>query len=116
MPHDLPQGPADSGGTRQLEQLGGAVVDEEDALVRVERHDALDHAAEDGPQLLAVLLEGADAGAEFLAHAVERPAQEADLVGRHGVDAGVLAVEADLLEGRDQFLQGPSDPVGQRHA
>ena len=57
----LPQGAADGGDARQVEQFAGAVVDEEDALVGVERDDALDHAAEDGPQLLAVLLERGDA-------------------------------------------------------
>ena len=51
------QGPANHPGRGEIEQLAGPVVGEEDTLLRIDGNDPLDHAAQDGPQLLAVFLE-----------------------------------------------------------
>ena len=59
----FPQGPADRSRRGNIEQLSRPVVGEENALVRIDGDDPLFHAAEHGPQLLAILLELAKTGA-----------------------------------------------------
>ena len=101
---DLPQRPADRRLAGELEQLRGAVVGEEDALVGVQGDDALDHAAEDGAQLLAVLLQLGDARRQPFAHAIEGAAEHFQIIVGREEDAGVAA---DVLDGPGQLSDGP---------
>ena len=57
QPHDFPETPTDGGFHVEVEQFGGAFVGEGNALLGVESHNALDHAAEDGAQLLAIFFD-----------------------------------------------------------
>ncbi len=114
---DLPQRPADNGLAGNIQQLPGAVVGEKDALVAVQRDDSLDHAAEDGAQLLAIRLQLGDAGGQAFADAVERLAQPSQIVVGGKEDAGVGG--ADVLDGASQLTQGtaklPVPVIAQQH-
>src|SRR5262249_38060598 len=52
--NDFPELVADHGRRGKIEQGGGAVVGEADALAGVDGHHALDHAPQDGAELFAV--------------------------------------------------------------
>jgi hypothetical protein len=57
-PGDLPDPPADALGGGGLEELPGHRVHVDHALGAVDRHDALEHAGEDGGELVPLLDEG----------------------------------------------------------
>ncbi len=113
---DLPQTPADGRLRGQAEQLGGAFVGVKDALGGVQRDNALDHAAEDGAQLLPVFFERGDAGVEPFAHAVEGPAQFVDLVVSCREDVLAAGTLAELVGHADQGVHGSAQASGQSPA
>ena len=95
------------------EHRARALVHEHDALVRVHRDHALDHAVEDGGGLGALLLEVVDLLAQPGHHHVQRAAKGAELVDRAHRRAGVVLALAhsprDLLHLDDGLGDPPRD-------
>ena len=88
----------------QAEDRARALVHREDAVVPVDRDDALHHGVEDRGGLRALLLEVGDLVDEARRHRVERAAERADLVGRSD---GHAAIEAAL---RHLAARSPPSP------
>ena len=109
----LPELAADGGLGGNSSSCAGPLVGEQDALLGVEGDDALDHAAEDGAQLLAVFLELGELRGQALAHVVEGAGQGADLVLAGGVDLVAVVAGGDALGPGGQLLQRPGDAPGQ---
>ena len=55
--HHFVESSANGGLKLEFQQLSGPIVGEENSLVGIERDDSFDHAAQDGPQLPAILLD-----------------------------------------------------------
>ncbi len=64
-------------------------------------------------ELLAIFLQGSDAGVEPFAHAVEGADQLADLGVALGVDALAAGAVADFVGDADEVADRPAQPPGQ---
>ena len=95
----LPQAPPDGRHRLELQQAGGTLVDEQDALVGAQGDYPLDHAAEDGPELLAVFLELGELLGQAVRHVVEGARQRSDFVGAGDIDLVAEAAGGDVLGG-----------------
>ena len=112
MAHDFPQTPPHDLRGREIEQAHGALVGEEDALAGVQGDDAFEHAAQDGPQLFAVLFQLSDADGKAFGHAVEGVAQLADLVLGIGVDPTIVRALGDAFRRAGHVAQRENDAPG----
>ena len=109
----FPELPADRRVRLELEQFAGPVVGEQDALLGVEGDHAFDHAAEDGAQLLAVLVELGELRGQPFAHVVEGLGEDADFVAAFGVDLVAIVAGRYLPGPFDQFLDRLGNAAGQ---
>ena len=114
LAHHLPQTAADGVARGQFKQLDGAVVGEQDALVGVQRDDALDHAAEDGAQLLAVFLQPAMRSPSRSLMRLKVWPRTLDLVRHRRARRGRSLALADALDRLRQFVERPGDAARQR--
>ena len=113
LPRHFPQLAADAAGGVELQQHAGAVVGEQDALLRVERDDALDHAGQDRPQLLAVVLDLRETRREALAHGVERPRQGVELRAAGRADLVAQVAVGQPPRAVREFVQRPRQAAGE---
>src|SRR5262249_47759359 len=80
LPHDFPELASHRTAYQKPEELSGALVGEQNALIGIDGNHSLDHAAEDGAQLLAILLDLVELLGQAFAHRIEGAGQGADLV------------------------------------
>jgi hypothetical protein len=107
---DFPQLAARRLSRREFEHFPGPVIGEQDALPGVDGDDALHHAAEHGPQLLAILIQLHELPGQLGAHVIERARQRPHLVGAVEVDLVAIVALGNTLRTLGDFAKRPGDP------
>ena len=114
--NDFPQLAADAGRRLQPEQLDRPFVHEQDALLGVQGHDSLYHAAQDHAQLLAVCLKLGKLLSQAFAHVIKAAGECADLVLAGHVDLVAVVAGGNPPGPRGHFLERLGDPSRQPKA